>query len=336
MAQAAEWKKDQVAELVKMLDEHSVIGIVGVEGIPGPQIQSMRKRLRDRDMGLKVAKLKLLELALDQSDQTGIAALKEHLDGQAGLVVSKGNPFSLYKELQGTLTKSPAKGGEKAPFDIIVPKGETPFKPGPIVGEFQKVGLPAAIEKGKVVIKKDTTLVAEGDVITRDQAQMLTKLEIYPLTVGLNLHAAFEGGEVFSPKVLHIDLDEFLARLQRAYLQALGLGVASGYATGATIRLLLARAARESRGLSLGAAIPTKATIGALLAKAQCDLLAVAGLSPDLQSERITSLLSSAPVAAAPVPADAADASGPSEKEDDDEDEASEEDAAAGLGALFG
>ena len=68
------------------------------------------------------------------------------------------------------------------------------FKPGPVVGEFQKAGLPAAIEKGKVVIKSDKVLVKSGGQITRDQAQALTKLEIYPMTVGLDLRAAYEEG----------------------------------------------------------------------------------------------------------------------------------------------
>ena len=48
---------------------------------------------------------------------------------------------------------TPARGGEIAPEDILVKKGETPFKPGPIVSEFQRAGLPAAIEKGKIIRK---------------------------------------------------------------------------------------------------------------------------------------------------------------------------------------
>ena len=59
----------------------------------------------------------------------------------------------------------------------MIKQGDTSFKPGPIVGELQKVGIPAAIESGKVVIKSDKLLVKEGETISAEVAQMLTKLE---------------------------------------------------------------------------------------------------------------------------------------------------------------
>lgn len=333
MAQVAAHKIQQVEDLVQILDANAVIGIVNVSGIPGPQIQAMRASLRGRKMSLRVAKLKLLSLAIENSNHEGLDQLKPYLDGQAGLIACSANPFQLFKELEGTLTPSPAKGGEKAPRDIIIPAGETSFKPGPIVGEFQKVGIPAAIEKGKVVIKKDMLLVAEGDVISRDEAQMLTKLEIYPMTVGLNLQAAWESGTVFEPSVLRIDDVQFMADLMRAHLGALGLAVEAAYPSKGSIKAILARASRESRGLSLEAVIPTSETIGELLARAQRHLLGLASAAPDGASDAIRTLLSSAP---APAVAESADPSASdNSQEDDDDDEASEEDTAAGLGALF-
>ena len=111
------------------------------------------------------------------------------VDGQCAIVISDLNPFRLFKQLDATKTKMPAKGGETSPEDIEVKAGDTPFKPGPIVGDLQKAGVPAAIEQGKVVIKKDKVLVKEGDEISRDVALVLSKLEIFPMTVGLDLRA---------------------------------------------------------------------------------------------------------------------------------------------------
>ena len=64
--------------------------------------------------------------------------------------------------MEATKSTAPAKPGDIAPEDIIVKEGETPFKPGPIVGELQKAGIPAAIEGGKIVIRKDKVLVEKG------------------------------------------------------------------------------------------------------------------------------------------------------------------------------
>ena len=54
-----------------------------------------------------------------------------------------------------------AKAGETAPEDIVIEKGPTSFKPGPIVGELQQAGIPAAIEGGKVRIRETKTVVKE-------------------------------------------------------------------------------------------------------------------------------------------------------------------------------
>ncbi len=48
--------------------------------------------------------------------------------------------------LEKTKTKMAARPGETAPEDIVVSKGPTGFRPGPIVGELQQAGIPAAIE----------------------------------------------------------------------------------------------------------------------------------------------------------------------------------------------
>src|SRR5207245_1547002 len=89
------------------------------------------------------------------------------------------------------------RGGEIAPEDLWVRGGETPFKPGPVVGELQKAGIPAAIERGKVVIRQDKLMVKAGARIPRDVAQQLARLEIFPLVVGLDLRGAQEqGGDV--------------------------------------------------------------------------------------------------------------------------------------------
>ncbi|NIP34765.1 MAG: 50S ribosomal protein L10, partial [Thermoplasmata archaeon] len=96
----------------------------------------------------------------------------------------------LYKMMERTKTPSPAKGGELAPNDIVIKAGDTNFKPGPVVREFQKVGIPAAIERGKVVVKKDAVLVKEGEPIPKDLATVLPRLDILPLELGLDLKAA--------------------------------------------------------------------------------------------------------------------------------------------------
>ncbi|MCL2712038.1 MAG: 50S ribosomal protein L10 [Methanomassiliicoccaceae archaeon] len=332
MAHVAAWKKELVKELVKNMTENPTVAIVDLHGIPGQQIQSMRAGLREHSI-LKMTKNNLLLLAIDEASKLrpGLEGLKEFVGGQCAMVATDINPFRLFRQLEATKTPAPAKAGEIAPIDIIVPKGPTPFGPGPIIGDLQKIGLPAAIEGGKIGIKKDTTLVKKGEPIPAPVAAMLPKLEILPMIVGLDLRSAFESGTIYRRDVLNIPEGYYLNMFATAAFNARALGVAIVFPTKETIVPLIAKAFRESLGLSISAAIPTRENIEMLLAKADSQMLALAAATGSTD-ERVVARLNSAPapVSAAPAAPEKAE-----EIEEKDE-QVSEEEAAAGLSALFG
>jgi large subunit ribosomal protein L10 len=282
MAHVANWKKDKVDSLAKMLTENPVIGIIDVEGIPASQLQQIRKTLPSGSQFI-VAKNTLIKLALKKASKQkkNIQELEKSLDGQRGLIATDINPFRLFRAMEGTKIKAPARGGEAAPDDIEIEEGETAFKPGPIVGELQKAGFPAAIEKGKVVIKKDKLLVKKGDKIPRNVAQMLTRLEIYPMTVGLSLRAGFENELVYTRDVLDVDVDAYLNDINSASKGAFNLSMFIGYPTDITIKPLLQIAHSNAFNLAYNANIPSSGSIALLLTKAQGQALALAQQVPD-------------------------------------------------------
>jgi len=65
------------------------------------------------------------------------------------LLFTKENPFKLYNKLQKSKSSAPAKAGQTAPSEIVVPKGPTPFAPGPIIGELGALGIKTAVENIK-------------------------------------------------------------------------------------------------------------------------------------------------------------------------------------------
>lgn len=335
MAHVAAWKKDLVSELVQDMREYPVVAIVDMAGIPGQQVQSMRAGLRAHAK-LKMTKNNLMLLAIDEAakEKPEIAGLKDAIHGQCAIVTTDIDPFKLFKKLEATMTPAPAKEGQIAPFDIVVPKGPTPFGPGPIIGELQKIGLPAAIEAGKIVVKKDTTLVKEGEPIPGPVAAMLPKLEIPPMVVGMELRSAYEDGVIYSKDVLDIPEDYYSTMFATAAYNALALGVSIAFPTKETIVPLIAKAFRETMNLSVEAAIPTKENIDILLAKADAQMLALASAS-GYTSDEIAARLSCA-AAAATAAAPVAEAAPAQETVEEEEEEVSEEEAAAGLSALFG
>ncbi|MBR6037897.1 MAG: 50S ribosomal protein L10, partial [Candidatus Methanomethylophilaceae archaeon] len=273
-------------------------------------------------------------LALDEivKEKPGVAPLKEAVHGQCAIVTTDIDPFKLFKKLEATKTAAPAKEGQIAPYDIVVHKGPTPFGPGPIIGELQKIGIPAAIEAGKIAVKKDTTLVKAGEPIPGPVAAMLPKLEILPMIVGMDLRAAYEDGVIYKRDVLNIPEDYYPTMFATAAHDALALGVSIAFPTKDTIVPLIAKAFRETMGLSLAAAIPTKDNIDMLLAKADAQMLSVAAAC-GYTNDSIAARLSSA-AAASVAPVESAPAK--TESVEEEEEEVSEEEAAAGLSALFG
>jgi len=334
MAHVAAWKKTLVQELAQEMIDNPVVAIVDVHGIAGQQIQSMRAGLRGHAV-VKMAKNRLIRLAIEKAAESKpeIKGLEEKVYGQCAVVSTDINPFRLFAKLESTKTHAAARPGEIAPFDIVVPKGPTPFGPGPIIGELQKIGLPAAIEAGKIVVKKETTLVKEGEPVPANVAAMLPKLEILPMIVGMDLRAAYEDGVIYEKGVLDIPENYYRDMFATAAYNARALGVSIVYPAKETIPTLIQKAFREAMALSISAAIPTKENIEMLIAKADSQMLAVAsasGYTDDGIAARLNAAAAAAP--AAPAAAEPAKADEPEEEEQ----EVSEDEAAAGLSALFG
>jgi large subunit ribosomal protein L10 len=280
MAHVAEWKFDEVKEITDLLTSKKVVGIVGIGGIPAPQMQHMRSNLHGV-AAIRSAKNKLIFRALDEAEKKikGISDLKDSIDGQTGIIATDMNPFKLFSEIKSTRTMAPAKGGETATHDIEVKEGETPFKPGPIVGELQKAGIPAAIQGGKVVINEDKVIVSAGEKIPVDVAQMLARLEIFPIEIGMNLHAVFEEGSIFKPDVLDINIDEFMGRMREASNNAFNLAIETGWFNELTIKPLIMKAYNNALVIALEKGIVNKETIKNLLSKAQANMLALKNIT---------------------------------------------------------
>ena len=195
------WKKDEVAEIKKHAKQYTLIGLVDIYGIPAQQVQQIRRNLRGKAV-IKVTRNTLIKHALDEiGGQT--KELSKYISGHSAMIFTNDNPFKLFKQLEKTKTKMAAKAGETAPEDIIVEKGPTSFKPGPIVGELQQAGIPAAIEAGKVKIRETKTIVKKGAVISAKVATVIVKLDIKPMDVGLALQVAFHNGSIYEPCLLY-------------------------------------------------------------------------------------------------------------------------------------
>lgn len=327
------WKKDEIEDIKKLITTHSSVGIVGVHGIPSNQLQLMRKNLRGM-AEIKMCRNNLVDRALNESSED-VKKINKYVEDQTALLFTNENPFRLYKILEKGKTSAPIKAGGISPKDIVIEKGPTSFPPGPIVGELTGAGIPAGIEGGKVVIRETKTVARKGDVVDAKLASILSRLDIHPVELGLELRAVYENGTIFESKLLAVDEATYISNMILAVHRAFNLSINSAYPAKPTISALLTKAASQSRNLAINAEIIMPDIIDVLLGKANAQMLSLGRIASAKDANSVSGKLKEK-LAAAPA-ATAAPAAVPrEEKAEKKKEEPKETDIAAGLGSLFG
>ena len=254
------WKKEKIKEIEKLLEKYSTIAILNMQSLPSKQLQSIRSKLKDK-AEIIMTKKSLIRFALEKevSKKPKLKELEEYIGTMPALLLSELDAFSLYKILKDNQISAPAKAGQIAPEDIIVKAGPTPFAPGPILSELAAVGIKSGIEGGKVAIKQDSVVVKAGQPVPENAVNILSRLGIQPVKIGINLVVALDKDTIYIKEVLDIDADKFIADLKTAHTEALTLAVGAGIINSETIKLLLVKANNEAQSLSLSIKLEDKA-----------------------------------------------------------------------------
>lgn len=311
----AKWKVELVNEVSREIDSNSLSAIVSIAGIRNNQLQSIRSSLKGK-MKLQVVRGTLLEKSVERSKKENISRILEVMKGQIALVTGNQEPVELYELLESTRTTAAPRGGEVAENDIVIEPMDTGFPPGPMISEFQKVGLQTAIEKGAIVIKKETVFVKKGEVISKEKAGILGKLNIKPIKVGLNVLGAVKDGIFYSKDVMSISTARITLNMTVAFSQAKQIALNTFFITPEILPEILFRARLSAEMLAVSAGVVDEKNIELFIMKAIRDASAVSSaISGDHREE----------------------AASKEEKKPDERDaKKEEEDVSSGLDALFG
>ena len=245
------------------------------------------------------------------------------------------NAFEIFGELEKTRQGRAAKAGETFPNEVTIPAGPTEFGPGPIVGEFNAVGIPAKIDKGKVAIQRDTTF-SEGDEISADLGIMLAKLGVNPIEIGLILTGANEEGHFFQSSDLDLDTDGLRNDIVSATSGSFNLACNVRWFSSTTTPTLISKASSEALSVALEAGVVNDVTAATILSQAQSRAMSLAGqLDSSALDEELQAALGAVSQSAEVAPSEATESGDAVEAEAEEEEE--EEDAGfGGLGDLFG
>ena len=271
---AASWKKELIKSMAENIKGANTVAVLNMKDLPSRQLQVIKEKI-DPKVNIHMSRKTLMSRALESSGRDKAAELIQHFKGMPAIITSELDAFSLWALLKSNMSPSAAKGGQEAPFNIIVPAGMTNFAPGPILGELGDVGIKAGINAGKIEIKADSEVAKEGDIISAQLAALLERLDIKPMKIGLNLVAALEDGTIFMRSELDVDSDELIAQIKSLHIDALKLAVGTGLINKETAEIMLRNAEMDAMKLAYSQGILTDKVKDLVLSKADAEASAL-------------------------------------------------------------
>ncbi len=241
-------KKQEVSELSAKIREYSTVALLNLHNLPDNLLQASKKRLREADgTFVKVSKLTVLRKVLENA---GLSVQAGKITNPSALLLTNQSPYALTSFFMKNRKKVAAKAGHAAPFEIMVPAGDTDLPPGPALSELKNAGFNVMIKAGKIAINKDSIVVKEGETITAGKAKALQMLGILPFEVGAKMVFAYDGKYTYGPELLSFDDEKFRQELAQSARDAMNVSINASYYSSSSIWQLLTSAIRQGMAIS--------------------------------------------------------------------------------------
>jgi len=245
-------------KLIKLLDEYTKIFIVGVDNVGSNQMQKIRQAIRGKAVVL-MGKNTMIRKAIRGHVQNNpvLENLLAYVRGNVGFVFVKDDLAGVKKLLVDNKVSAPAKVGQQAPQEVIVPKGNTGLEPTQ-TSFFQALNIQTKINKGQIEIVNDVNLIKLGQKVGVSEANLLTKLDIKPFRWGLSILQVYDSGAIFSPSVLDLTDSDLLAKFNNGVRNVAALSLQVGLPTVASLPHSVARAFKNVLSVALETNYPLK------------------------------------------------------------------------------
>ncbi len=241
-------KKQEVTRIAAMAKEFPTVAVVTLKNLPDDLLQSSKKKLREADgTYVKVSKLTVLKRVLESA---GLKAQADKISDPSALILTKHSAYALNSFFRRNRKKVAAKAGQIAPYEIMVPAGDTDMPPGPALSELKNAGVNVMIKAGKIAVNKDSVVAKQGETITLQKAKALQMLNILPFEVGVEMVFAYDGKYVYGSDILAIDDEKFKSEILQAARDAINMSINANIYTSSSIEQLLTSAIRQGMALS--------------------------------------------------------------------------------------
>lgn len=228
-------KQAYFGKLIKLLDEYPRIFIVGADNVGSAQMAKIRHALRGKAV-LLMGKNTMIRKAIRGhiENNKNLEALLPLVRGNIGFVFAKDDLSEVKKKLTDLKVAAPAKAGNFAPIDVIVPAGPTGMEPTQ-TSFLQALNIPSKITRGQVEIINDIHLIKKGTKVGASEANLLAKLDIKPFFYGLIIKTVYDAGSIYDASVLDLTDDDLLGKFRNGVRNIAALSLAVHYPTLASV-----------------------------------------------------------------------------------------------------
>eukprot|EP00271_Cylindrocystis_brebissonii_P014791 TRINITY_DN36337_c0_g1_i1.p2 TRINITY_DN36337_c0_g1~~TRINITY_DN36337_c0_g1_i1.p2 ORF type:complete len:329 (+),score=97.68 TRINITY_DN36337_c0_g1_i1:200-1186(+) len=217
----------------EMLEEYSQALVCQADNVGSKQFQTIRRGLRPDSvvlMGKNTLLKRTIRIYCEKKGDDQYLALLPLLQGNVGLIFTKGDLKEVTEEVAKYKVGAPARVGLVAPSDVIVPPGNTGLDPSQ-TSFFQVLNIPTKINKGTVEIVAPVDLIKKGDKVGSSEAALLAKLAIRPFSYGLVVSHVFDSGSTFEPSVLDMTDETLLAGFGAGLATVTAVSLGANYPT---------------------------------------------------------------------------------------------------------
>lgn len=275
-----ETKTQTINRVEDLAKKYNTIIVSKLFKVRASQLMLLRKNFKS-ELVMLVAKNKIAALGLRRAGIKHADEFLSKLDGQNALIFTNMNPFNLYLALEKSKVNLPARAGDIATDEIIVPAGNTGIPPGPVLSEFKEANVSTRIESGSIYVSKDSVVATPGDTISPKLAGLLSRLNLKPIKAGMSIFMASSGGLLLLQKDITIDISQYRSDVVRAAGQAMALALDAAYVTPETLPSLLSKGFRSAREVARESGYVTSETAEAVLGLAEAQAKAVLSVAKE-------------------------------------------------------
>ena len=246
---ARKWKSQKKDEIVELVKSYPVIAVATLDGLPANIASVLRKKLKGK-AEVRVAKTRVIKKAFADS---GVDTSKiDHIINESVLLIfSKINPFELFSFVKKNKGDAAAKEGDVADKDILIQAGDTGLRRGPALSTLKAAGLEVKVAGPTISVSKDKVVAKKGEAIKKEVADVLGKLNIKPMKIGMKILGVLDKTEdmYYSASALDMDEEELFEKFILAHQQMVNLSVNAEIFNEVSTELIVVKAQREASGL---------------------------------------------------------------------------------------